>query len=121
MVAKCPALLTRHTSRPAQQTLTKLGGDTEPTIAAVALEVLLSIDPELVLPLVPQSLTSSDANVRRDPENPFWSEPIYELYYSFHVNKNLLATVHYRRGDSNAPRPSLEHVRTRVYASPATK
>lgn len=57
-------LLTRHTSTAAQQTLLKLAVDAEPSVAAGALKVLLSIDPELVLPLVPQSLESGDANVR---------------------------------------------------------
>ncbi len=52
----------------------------------------------------------------KDPENPFWPHPIYELFYSFHVKKTLLATVHYRRPGESQPAPAdLEHVRTQVY------
>lgn len=58
------ALLTRHSSTGAQEQLLMLAIDAEPSIAASALAVLLSIDPELVLPLVPQSLQNDDATVR---------------------------------------------------------
>ena len=58
------ALLTRHSSPAARQKLIQLAGDAEPSIAAAALELLLAIDPELVLPLVESTLESFDANVR---------------------------------------------------------
>ena len=58
------SLLDRHTSEAARVQLTKLGRDIEPTVAAAALGVLLSIDPALVLPLVEESLQNPDANVR---------------------------------------------------------
>lgn len=58
------ALLTRHTSDAAKQHLTRLGRDSEPSIAHAALSILFSLDPALVLPLAEDALQSRDANVR---------------------------------------------------------
>jgi len=58
-------LLTRHQSEDAQRQLAELGRDPDPAVAAAALNVLLSIDPVLVLPLVEESLRNPDSKVRQ--------------------------------------------------------
>jgi HEAT repeat protein len=57
-------LLTRHTSDAARQQLLVSARAAEPTVAAAALQILLSIDPALVLQLVAEVLQNRDANVR---------------------------------------------------------
>jgi len=58
------AVLTRHTSEPARTQLINLARDAEPTVAAAALDSLLGIDPQLLLPLLEDVLQNADANVR---------------------------------------------------------
>jgi len=57
-------LLRRHTGDPVQALLRELALDSEPSVSAVALERLLSIDPLLILPIVDRLLPRRDANVR---------------------------------------------------------
>ena len=74
---------------------------------------------EVDRPLAPEQYlewTKADLAVQgQDPGNPFWPQPIYELFYSFHLNKKLLATVHYRRPENHPETEDLVHVRTQVY------
>ncbi len=58
-------LLTRHQSAEAQGQLAELGRDPEPAVAAAALNVLLGIDPALVLPLTEEALLNADPKVRQ--------------------------------------------------------
>jgi HEAT repeat protein len=59
------SLLHQHKGDDAVRQLQTLGGDSEPTVAAVALIRLIEIDPKLVVPLLEPSIASPDANVRR--------------------------------------------------------
>lgn len=59
------ALLTAHRDEAALKRMTELAEDSEPSIAAVALERLWEWDPKFVIPLAPRAIKSSDVNVRR--------------------------------------------------------
>ena len=72
------ALLARHTSDAARSQLTSLARDVEPTVAAAALEALLSIDPQLVLPLVEESLQNRDPKVRQSGVKAYLALPTPE-------------------------------------------
>jgi HEAT repeat protein len=58
------ALLAQHKSEAVRSQLIGLARDPEPTVAAAALETLLAIDAQLVLPLAEEALQSQDAKVR---------------------------------------------------------
>lgn len=57
-------LLARHTSASARDQLLGLARDPEPSVAAPALQRLLALDPQLLLPLVNDAGKHSDAQVR---------------------------------------------------------
>ena len=59
------ALLTKHRSTQAIELNTKLAGDAESAVAALAVRSLLETDPHTVLPIAEASLKNSDASVRR--------------------------------------------------------
>lgn len=71
-------LLARHESELARRVLTQLAVDSEPSIAAAALERLNEIDPSLVLPLANQGFQSRDAKVRYQSARSFLSLPTPE-------------------------------------------
>jgi HEAT repeat protein len=58
------SLLRHHQGEKATAQLQRLGRDSEPTVAAVALARLVELDTKLVVPLLDPVLASSDANVR---------------------------------------------------------
>jgi hypothetical protein len=58
------SLLKGHRGKEAEALLLELAVDSEPAVAAIALERLLEIDPGLVLPIVERTIASSDAKVR---------------------------------------------------------
>jgi len=58
-------LLQQHSGNEAQQLLTALALDSEPAVAALALNRLLQIDPHLVLPLAEGAMLNRDPKVRR--------------------------------------------------------
>lgn len=58
-------LLARHTSEAAQQLLSELAADEEPSIAVAALQRLNEIDVNLVLPLAESAIQNADPLVRR--------------------------------------------------------
>lgn len=57
--------LTRHSSEETRSLLLKLALDQEPAVAAVALQRLLELDPNLIVSMSDQIISSADANVRR--------------------------------------------------------
>ncbi|HKB06351.1 MAG TPA: hypothetical protein VKD90_29420 [Gemmataceae bacterium] len=59
------SLLRQHTGDEAVRRLQALGKDPEPAVAAVALERLFELGPDLVVPLFDAVLSSPDAGVRR--------------------------------------------------------
>lgn len=59
------SMLAGHSDQQATDLLVELARDTEPAVAAVALQRLLEVDGSLVLPLVDDLLASGDAKVRR--------------------------------------------------------
>jgi len=61
VAAKC---LDGHSSAPAQSLLIELAQDDEPSVAAIALNRLLEIDSESILPLAESALARGDVNVR---------------------------------------------------------
>jgi HEAT repeat protein len=68
-------LLARHQSDSAIDTFKKLAVETEPSVAALALKRLNDINPDLVLPLVEQSLSSPDVHVREQGAIAYLSRP----------------------------------------------
>lgn len=58
------SLLAQHTSDAAQSQLMNLARDAEPAVAAAALQTLLAVDAQRVLPLVEELLKNPDAKVR---------------------------------------------------------
>src|SRR5205814_9869732 len=57
-------LLRQHSGDTAVRLLQRFAGDSEPTVAAVALARLLELDASLAVPALDKSLASPDANVR---------------------------------------------------------
>jgi hypothetical protein len=72
------AVLLRHQSAKAQETLVRLAKDPEPSVMAAALTQLHAIDVELVLPLAEEAIASSDANVRRQGAAAYVLRPMPE-------------------------------------------
>jgi HEAT repeat protein len=58
-------LLASHRGEPAEALLAELALDPEPSVAAIALNRLLEIDPMLVIPVAEPTIANGDANVRR--------------------------------------------------------
>jgi hypothetical protein len=58
-------LVRRHSGEAAQSLLESFAVDAEPAVAVIALERLLEIDPQLVVPLAEGAMTSLDPKVRR--------------------------------------------------------
>ncbi|MCH7988522.1 MAG: hypothetical protein IID46_05135, partial [Planctomycetes bacterium] len=58
------SLLRGHRGKEAESLLLELAVDSEPAVAAIALERLLEIDPGLILPIVERTIASPDAKVR---------------------------------------------------------
>ena len=58
-------MLAGHRSPDAVARLTELAADPQPSVQAVALEALYHQDPQLVMPLIDQTVKSPDVNVRR--------------------------------------------------------
>ncbi len=58
-------LLAHHRGAEAEQLLTEIAADPQPSIQACALESLFQINPDLILPLLDVAIASHDANVRR--------------------------------------------------------
>ncbi|MCU0959797.1 MAG: HEAT repeat domain-containing protein [Pirellulaceae bacterium] len=59
------AMLRSHRGESVQTLLAELAGDPTPVVRALALEHLYGIDPELILPLIDQTIACPDVNVRR--------------------------------------------------------
>jgi HEAT repeat protein len=59
------SLLGGHRGKAAEALLSELALDPEPSVAAIALERLLEIDPMLVVPIAEPTIANDDANVRR--------------------------------------------------------
>jgi HEAT repeat protein len=58
-------MMAGHRGQPATTLLLELAVDPEPAVAAIALERLLEMDPQLVNPILGKTIASDDANVRR--------------------------------------------------------
>ena len=73
---QCAVTLLRHHDSPsAREQLLKLAVDPEPSVATVALERLLAIDTNLVVPLAEQALQNADPHVRRCGVRAFVAHP----------------------------------------------
>ena len=72
------ALLDRHRSKSAEEALSRLAQDVEPSIAAAALASLNANDPSLVVPLAEQVMRNDDANVRQQGVLAFAARPTPE-------------------------------------------
>lgn len=68
-------LLSNHSSEASRPTLLQLAVDPEPSVAAPALGRLLAINPDLVLPLVPAAMQSSDPIVRQRGSEAYIARP----------------------------------------------
>lgn len=68
-------LLSEHSGAPTEAVLRELAQDAEPTVAVIALNRLLEIDPALVVPLSDAALASADARVRRLGAEALFSQP----------------------------------------------
>ncbi|MHB8862011.1 MAG: HEAT repeat domain-containing protein [Pirellulaceae bacterium] len=58
-------MLARHGGPETQTLLVELATDAQPAVSAIALGHLFRIDPDLILPVIDQTITSEDATVRR--------------------------------------------------------
>ena len=58
-------MLARHRGKDAESLLSELATDPQTSVRAIALEGLFGIDPNLILPMIDQTITSDAANVRR--------------------------------------------------------
>ncbi|MFO1006574.1 MAG: HEAT repeat domain-containing protein [Planctomycetaceae bacterium] len=72
------ALLTKHRSTQAIELNTKLAGDAEPAVAAMALRTLFATDPQTVLPIAEACLKNPDASVRRVAIEAYLAHPTPE-------------------------------------------
>lgn len=58
-------LMSRHASPTARSWLVAMAKDPEPAVAAVAMNRLIEIDPDLMLPMIETALQNADAKIRR--------------------------------------------------------
>jgi len=58
-------LMSRHASATARSWLVAMSKDSEPAVAAVAMNRLIEIDPDLMLPMAEAAMQSADAKIRR--------------------------------------------------------
>lgn len=72
------ALLDRHSSQVSQGLLLQLAHDSEPSVAAAALNRLNGIDHDLVVPLAEPAMQNNDANVRQQGINAYVARPTPE-------------------------------------------
>ena len=75
-------MLSHHSGNDAVALLLELAVDAAPTVAAIALGRLLEIDPDLVKPVVPQTLRRSDANLRRLAAKALVQRPAVDVFES---------------------------------------
>lgn len=68
-------LFIRHSSEPSRTALQKWATDPEPAVAGAALERLLQIDPELVIPLAEGAIKSLDPKVRQRGSEAYVARP----------------------------------------------